>query len=389
MNARERWNRVMRFQPVDYVPDEEFGYWTDTLTAWHAQGLPAWVDDNAKADRFFGFSRRDHAPVGIGLMPGFVQRVLEETDRHRIIVDGAGVKCIVNKDGSSSIPKYLEFPIRDRATWEAFRRRLDPETPGRRPAPERWEALKAAWRQRDYPLGISVGSLFGWIRNWMGFEGVTVMLYDDPGLVEEIVEHIAAFVLRVVERAVREVDFDFGSMWEDMCFNHGPIISPAMFERYLVPRYRRITDFLKQHGAEVVYVDCDGNINELVPLWLKGGVNTMFPVEVGGGSDPRAIRERYGDRVRLMGGVDKHALIAGRKAILAELKRVEPLAQMGGYIPHVDHRVPPDVTYENYLYYLDAKRDLFGIPKPPPYEARMEEERGQRVRQEEILNVRT
>jgi uroporphyrinogen decarboxylase len=115
----------------------------------------------------------------------------------------------------------------------------------------------------------------------------------------------------------------------------------------------------------------------------------MFPVEVGGGSDPRAIRERYGDRVRLMGGVDKHALIAGKKAIRAELRRIEPLVQMGGYIPHVDHRVPPDVTYENYLYYLDAKRDLFGIPRPLPYEARMEEERGQRVRQEEILNVRT
>jgi uroporphyrinogen decarboxylase len=379
----------MRFQPVDHVPDEEFGYWTDTLTRWHAQGLPAWVDDNGKADRYFGFARRDHAPVGIGLMPGFEERVLEVTDRHRVIQDASGVTCVVNRDGSSSIPKYLEFPIRDRRSWESFRRRLDPGTAGRYPAPERWEALKAGWRDRDYPLGISVGSLFGWIRNWMGFEGVSLMLYDDPGLVEEIVEHLTGFLLDTTGRAIREVDFDFASMWEDMCFNHGPILSPEMFERLLVPRYRRITDVLRGRGVEVVYLDCDGNILELVGLWRKGGVNTMFPVEVGGGSDPAEIRERFGDRVLLMGGVDKRALIAGREAIRRELDRIAPVVAAGGYIPHVDHRVPPDVDYADYLYYLDAKRDRFGVPRPLPYEARAEEARGVKVRQEDLLNVRT
>ncbi len=31
MNARERWVRCMHFQPVDHVPDEEFGYWSEKL----------------------------------------------------------------------------------------------------------------------------------------------------------------------------------------------------------------------------------------------------------------------------------------------------------------------------------------------------------------------
>ena len=60
----------------------------------------------------------------------------------------------------------------------------------------------------------------------------------------------------------------------------------------------------------------------------------------------------------------KRALIEGPEAIRREVRRIEPLVRQGGYIPHVDHRVPPDVTYENYVYYLELKRDTFGMPDP-------------------------
>jgi uroporphyrinogen decarboxylase len=370
MTHRERWQRTMHFLKVDYLPDEEFGYWTDTLSVWHHQGLPSWVRTNEQADLFFGFSPRAQAPVAVGLKPAFRARTLEETEHHRIVVDGNGVKCLVHKDGTSSIPKYLEFPVRDRASWNRFRRRLDPETPGRYPRP--WKSLVRQWEKRDYPLGISMGSLFGWIRNWAGFEGVAVMVYDDPGLFEEIMEHITRLVLGTIEKALCQVRFDFAACWEDMCFNHGPIISPAMFERYMVPRYCRLTEALRAHGVDIVYVDCDGNIDQLVPLWLEAGVNCMFPLEVAAGSDGRRYRDLYGERVLLMGGIDKRALIEGKQAIEKELRRVEGLARAGGYIPHVDHRVPPDVTYANYCYYLEAKRDRFGIPAPGPWVERVE-----------------
>jgi uroporphyrinogen decarboxylase len=168
-------------------------------------------------------------------------------------------------------------------------------------------------------------------------------------------------------RTPREVELDFAHGWEDMCFNHGPIISPEMFERWLVPRYARIAELLKaRHDVDVVIVDCDGDIGQLVPLWLDGGVNCMFPLEIAAGTDPFDLRRRYGERVILKGGVDKRALIAGADAIDAEIARLEPLVAEGGFIPHVDHRVPPDVSYADYLYYLRRKRDTFGMPHPKP-----------------------
>ena len=368
MTHKERFLRTMHFQKVDHVPDQEFGYWAETLVAWHQQGLPAWVDTDAKADQFFGFQPVLHSSVHNYMMPYFETQVLEEDDRHRIIRDAAGVTCIVNKDGHSSIPKHLKFPVESRADWDVFKKRLDPTTPGRYPG--NWDEVRDAMNAADVPTCIHFGSLFGWVRNQMGFENLSIMCADDPDFVEEMVDYTAEFLLQLLDKAVREVKFDYCMMWEDIAFNKGPMVSPRMFDRFTSSRYRRITSLLKENGCDIVFVDCDGNINELVQIWLDAGVNCMFPIELRGGTDPVVLREKYGNDVLLAGGVDKTQLIAGKEAIRKEVKRLEELVAMGGYIPHVDHRCPPDVTYENYLYYLDLKRDTFGIPRPVPYEER-------------------
>ncbi|MCL4552814.1 MAG: hypothetical protein M1305_04590, partial [Candidatus Marsarchaeota archaeon] len=63
LNQRERWLATMRFQEVDHVPDEEFGYWDETLVRWHEEGLPRQVNSNQAADEYFGFAYKRWAPV--------------------------------------------------------------------------------------------------------------------------------------------------------------------------------------------------------------------------------------------------------------------------------------------------------------------------------------
>jgi len=361
LSHRERWLRCFHFQPIDRIPNVEFGYWTDTFKRWHAEGLPEEIDSNAKADRYFGFDPSVGMPVNLGLIPRFTPKVLHEDERRKVIVDATGVKCEVRADGSSSIPHYLEFPVKSREDWEEFKKRLNPKSEGRFPPAERWERVKAELNQADVPRHISCGSLFGWPRNWMGFERATTLFYDDPQLMAEIMDTIVDLVTTVIAPALREVQFDQGNFWEDMAFRNGPMISPRLFEEFMVPRYQRITSLLREHGVDLVCVDCDGNINELVPLWLEAGVNMMFPIEVAAGTDPIELREKFGRRVLLKGGVNKRALAEGREAIKKELRRLVPLVEDGGFVPHVDHRVPPDVSFADYLYYLEAKKDIFGM----------------------------
>ncbi|HEY0866785.1 MAG TPA: uroporphyrinogen decarboxylase family protein, partial [Fimbriimonas sp.] len=178
----------------------------------------------------------------------------------------------------------------------------------------------------------------------------------------EMVETLGDCIYFTLERALETGGrFDGCSMWEDMCYSGGPLLSPKHFKEYLVPQYRRINDLLRKHGVDVCWVDCDGRIDALIPLWLEGGVNCMFPIEVGTwGGDPVKMRQEYGKDLLLMGGFDKHILAQSKEAISTEVLRLTPLVEEGGFIPFADHRVPPDVPYENYLHYLREARRVWG-----------------------------
>jgi uroporphyrinogen decarboxylase len=362
LDSRERWRRFWHGGGVDHLPDYEFGWWEENFDVWQDQGLPAWVDGNYKGDVYFRLEMHGLFPANTGVRPGFDSEQLEIRGDKRIIRDHDGVICEVPLDGHSTVPHYLKFPVETRADWLELRKRLDPADPFR--VPVNLEAAARRVSRRDYAMGIHCGSLFGAIRNWMGFEGACVAVKEDRALIEEMMEHLTNLTIRVLEKVLPYVELDFASFWEDMAFKSGPMISPADFKELMVPRYRRITRLLEKYGIDVVYVDCDGNVVPLVPLWLDAGVNVMFPVEVHGGSDPVDLRRRFGRDLKMLGGVDKMKLIAGRDSIDAELKRLAPLVEEGLFIPHVDHRCPPDVSLANYRYYLSRKRALFGIPDP-------------------------
>ena len=254
--------------------------------------------------------------------------------------------------------------LTDRANWKKhYRPRLDPSDPRRYPG--NWEECARLWRddKREFPIFLFGGSFYGWIRNWMGLEAVSLLVYDDPAWFEEMVTTIADCVIGVLTRVLDTGGrFQGCTLWEDMCFNRGPLLGPAQFERYLLPHYRRLTELLHRHGVDLIWVDCDGKIDQLVPLWMEAGVNCMMPVEVGTwGADPIAFRKEYGKELLLMGGFDKHILRSGKHDIEAEVRRLTPLVEQGGYIGFCDHRVPPDVPLENYLHYLKCVRHLWGL----------------------------
>ncbi|MBM3214068.1 hypothetical protein FJZ36_04055 [Candidatus Poribacteria bacterium] len=379
MTHRERFVRCMHFQPVDHIPDEEFGFWDNTFRVWHPQGLPKEINSNGNCDAFFGFAPRSGVPAHVGLSHGFEPQLIEETENYRIERGGDGVTRKVHKSGQDSIPQYLDFPLKGRKEWEElFKPRLDMDQASRYPENrEDWEKIKERFNspEWDKPVGIGIGSIYGWIRDWMGFEHITVMMYDDPELIHEIVHHLATLTTKVITKACQEIKIDYAAGWEDMAFRSGPMISPKMFREFLVPNYKMICDVCHENGIDIIYTDCDGRVIEAIDPWLEAGLTGIFPCEVGAErdmTDPVEVRKKWGDRVKILGGVNKHAMGAGKEAIKAEIKRIEPYVKEGGWIPHCDHRCPPTVAFEDYLYYLDLKRDTFGMPRPEHLEERPE-----------------
>lgn len=362
MTDRERFLATMRYQPRDRAPICDFGFWEETVEIWKGQGLPEHLDENTASD-FFGMDRYgDCTGIRDMLDPSFESMVLEDRGDMEVVQGGDGVRILRHKF-MSSIPMHVGHLLTDRESWERhYKPRLDPDTPGRFPAA--WNERVRRWANPKRPFVLSVpgGSLYGWLRNWMGVENLSLVVYDDPVWFEEMVETIANLICSLLERAFASgVTFDACQLWEDMCYSSGPLLGVDHFKQFLVPRYRRITELARKNWIDVVWLDCDGNIEKLMPLWLDAGVNCMFPVEIGTwGADPIRYRREYGKELLMMGGFDKHILSKGADAIRSEVERLTPLVEEGGFIPFCDHRVPPDVALDDYLFYLDTVREAWG-----------------------------
>jgi uroporphyrinogen decarboxylase len=366
VNDRERYLATMRYQPRDRCPIYDFGFWDETLVRWHADGLPDDVADNGKAARFFGMDEQDQ---GLGfhgdLLPAFEWKVIRENDQYRWQQRGDGVIEKWHKH-STTIPDPETFLLKDRASWrEHYKPRMKADDPGRIPADFKQHLMENLDADRAWPLQTGAGTLYGRLRDWMGAETVSLMLYDDRALVEEMVETLSDCICVPLEKALRMaqeagVTFDYAGMWEDICFNRGPLISPKMFREICGPYYRRVTDLLAKYGCRIVQLDCDGKIDELIPVWLDNGVNCMFPVEIGDWADPYALRKRFGKDLLMRGGFDKHILARGPKEITAEVRRLTALVEEGAFIPHCDHRVPADVTLAHYVHYVDEAKRVWG-----------------------------
>jgi hypothetical protein len=366
MNDRERFVATMHYQPRDRSPIWDFGFWDDTLPVWHEQGLPKRIN-RANSDSYFGMDfglERAAQAVGVsaGLSPSFRRKVLEDLGEHELVQQEDGVRVIRTKI-LGSIPQPQSHLLEDRESWKKhFKPRLDPTNPAR--YPKDWDARVRMWKDpnRTIPLVVPGGSLYGWLRNWMGMEKLSLVVYDDPAFFEEMIETVTDCIVGTLTRILETgATFEACGMWEDMAYNAGPLLSPRHFKQFMVPQYRRITDLLHKYGVDVIWVDCDGRIDKLVPHWLEAGVNCMFPLEVGTwGADAIRFRQEYGKDLLIMGGFDKHILALSKTEIEQEVRRLAPLVEEGGYIGFCDHRVPPDVPFENYLFYLDTVRTVWG-----------------------------
>lgn len=356
MTERERFYAQMHYKPFDRTVNMEFGYWDENFRLWK-MFRDNGIQNNEQADLFFGFDRLPFLMGDIWMNPPFEPSVVRQTPTTNIIINSDGLLAEVPKDAHDTIPHYIGSSIETPDDWNKVKaERFCPE--GRKVDIEAWKMLHPA--DRDYPLGVYVGSMIGKIRDMLTFEGLCYAVYDYPAMVEDMVETACILVEQYLDQVLPHFEFDFAAGWEDICFKNGPIVSPKFFHDVVLPRYKRIHNKLKAHGIDIWYMDCDGDIRPILDSFLEGGVNCMFPYEVNGCCHPAELLREYGKDLRIMGGVDKMQLIAGKDAIRAYLESVAPLVERGGYIPFCDHRCPPDVSEENYLYYLDLKREMFG-----------------------------
>jgi uroporphyrinogen decarboxylase len=292
--------------------------------------------------------------------PGFESRVISETADTKILINGDGLLAEVPKDGHDTIPHFIKASIVTPEDWKRCKAERF-----RRDDPVRKIDVAAIQKQhpttRDYPLGMWCGSMIGKVRDMLTAEGLAYACYDYPDMVEDMVETSCLLVEDALDQLLGKIDFDYASGWEDICYKAGPLVSVDFFKNVVAPRYKRISKKLHAHGIDLWWIDCDGDVRPILPYFLESGVNCLFPFEVNGCAHPGELFKEYGKDLRIMGGVDKIQLGFGKEAIKKYMETLVPWVERGGYIPFCDHRCPPNVKVEDYIYYLDLKERMFGM----------------------------
>lgn len=366
----DRYYRVFTYQSTDRVPDMEFGYWPQTIRRWLREGMPLELTPDEqnemfswKVDRFMGFDRHHHGwmPLHVGMNPCFEHKVLEKREHSTIVRDASGgiAERFLNDQEESSIPHYIEFPVKTPDDWKAMKERYRIDDPVRAVKEKDIERVRKEAAEGRM-ITIQCPGPYGMLREWMGFENLSLAFYEYPEMIHDMIEHMTELTLHQIRQIPADIPIHLSSWWEDMASKNGPFVGPAMFREFLQPQYHLIQKELNKHGRVLGIVDCDGNPHDIVANWMDEGVNIMFPAEVAAGVDMYAWRKEFGLDLRLKGGIAKTPLVEGGKAIDRELERIKPMLEQGGYIPHLDHLVPPDISYRNYQEYLEKKRKLIG-----------------------------
>jgi uroporphyrinogen decarboxylase len=372
----------MNFEPCDRTLNWEFAYWVSAIRQWYNDGLPRkegiseeffgshvahgpalfWPDGTDlggmdtypiadDVNSYFYFDKGiQRLPLNIWVEPPFEKIILKEDVRTTLLRDQWGVTQKISKNASSA-PEYLRWPVKNRRDWEHVKRERFGRDIAKR-LPSNYSQLLKGFKARDYPLvlgGYPFG-FYGGLRFLFGDLNLGYIFYDDPGLVKEIQDHLTDLWIDLIAEVLKDVTPDFCLLWEDMAYKNGSMISPQFFKEFLAPYYRRLTDFLKSRGVKNILVDCDGNIWELIPLWIEVGITGTYPLEVNAGMEVVKIRNRF-PRFQLMGGIDKIQLMKGKADIDRELERLPGVIEGGGYIPHGDHCIPEGVSWDNFKYY--------------------------------------
>ncbi len=319
MNVRQRFHAYLNGQSVDRVPRIESKFAPDTIDLWREQGH---VGDSPP-EELFCLDRHESVPVQM---------------------------------------RKFDPPDDPRTIWQRIPEWYDAEDSRR--FPDDWDAWCLAVAQREHlisfePWHEGMFQIFG-VRNAASIVPVLLFLIDEPKRAQSVLDQYTDYLERMIDKVCGRIIVDYAILYEPVASNQGPVISPQMARRYLLPCYRRVCERLEKYGVKHRFVWSSGRIHKLIPLWLDGGLNGLFVDQAcAAGIDYRQVRKEYGPQLALMGGLDNATLLKNEDGIRRELEsKIPQILDSGRYIPGLDDTVRAYIPFERFCRYREILLQL-------------------------------
>ena len=321
MNDRERFRRLMRGEPVDRPPLLEEGVRDEVLTLWRTQGLPA---DKTHVD-VFGLTPHENIGPDLKFESSYFGRVfaLNSREYHKAFE--------VSKN---------RFPD----NWAQTVKRL-----------EQRDHVVCIWASRGFFQALGVG-------DWATLAQALVGTVREPLKVRDQTEMYGDFCCRMLERTMQDVDPEFIYLSEPISDTEGPLISPEMFEEYMIPLYHRLADTARNNGCDNILLSTYGNSSCLFPMLIDAGITMLWISEAAEVPelDYRRLRSEFGPELGLIGGIPL-SILRGEspEEISTKLEEIVPeLVRSGRYVPLAGGRVREEIPWSVYKHYREVLAEL-------------------------------
>ena len=240
MTTWERFKRIYEHKEADRVPIVD-GPWAGTVRRWHKEGMPEGVDwrDYFEVDKVAG--------IGVDITPRFPVKVLEETERYKIVTTEWGV-TMKNFKEEDSTPEMLDFRVTTQEAWDEAKARMTLDE-DRIP----WAFLTENYdKWRAEGLWIQAGFWFGFdvTHSWMmGTENTLIALMEEPELVKDMID---TYLNRCETLFARIWDagyhFDEISWPDDMGYKGTTFFSSNMYREMVQPFHKRAVEWAHNRG---------------------------------------------------------------------------------------------------------------------------------------------
>lgn len=320
MNSRQRFLTTMRFGKPDRVPLFMEGIRDQVFDAWNQPGIK---------------SKHD------------LEQRCSYDQREEIHLD------------FDPYPAWKQWPT-TMGELERLQDHFNPDDPARWPAD--WDERVRAWQDRDHVLMLRVSRGFFQtmgVSGWSGFSELMYTLIEKPDFVRAYMAFHGEFVAQMTARILRDVAVDAVVFSEPISGNDGPLISPKMYENFVLKSYQPLLTMLPDFGVETIILRTYANARILLPAVMDYGFNCLWACETNPAMDYLDIRREFGSALRLIAGIDLDALLRDKDAIQREVQRiVPPLLASGGYVPLLDGRVREYLPFEHYQVYREMLTEI-------------------------------
>lgn len=354
MTSRERVLRALNHQIPDRVPISD-SIWAATIRRWRKEGLS---EDTSPAE-YFGY---EIVSFDADLSPRFPVMTIEKTEEYIITTTNTGGKRKNHRDYSTT-PEIIDWPIKDKEDWQEIKKRLKPDF-----TRVNWAsglaANKSALEEGKF-LCFSGGYGYDILQGYMKTEQLLMAMVEDPDWVKEMIMTLAELTVITAELMIRNgFKFDAGFMYNDMGYRNGLLFSPDTYRKTHYEADSLVYGYFHSQGMKTILHSC-GNVSELIPLLIEVGLDCLQPLEVKAGMNLIELKEKYGDKLAFMGGIDARLMSEPDPAkIEEEIKtKFEAAKKNGGYIYHSDHSVPNNVSFPQYCRVMELVKKYGVYPE--------------------------